>query len=98
MSSVLTRINVDYEQPEVAASGESGVCATRHAWARVPVEPSQAERAALKDRIRQLLKERNAVMVSHFYVHPDLQDLAEKNILTPKGEGRSRSYDLNLLS
>lgn len=26
----------------------------------------------------------------------DLQDLAEKNILTPKGEGRSRSYDLNL--
>jgi quinolinate synthase len=78
MSSVLTRINVDYEQPEVAASGESGVCATRHAWARVPVEPSQTERAALKERIRQLLKERNAVMVSHFYVHPDLQDLAEE--------------------
>jgi quinolinate synthase len=78
MSSVLHRINVDYEQPEVAASGESGVCATRHAWARVPVEPSQTERAALKERIRQLLKERNAVMVSHFYVHPDLQDLAEE--------------------
>jgi quinolinate synthase len=78
MSSVLSRINVDYEQPEVAASGESSVCATRHAWARVPVEPSQTERAALKERIRQLLKERNAVMVSHFYVHPDLQDLAEE--------------------
>jgi Fic family protein len=28
----------------------------------------------------------------------DLQDLAEKSILTPKGEGRSRSYDLNLHS
>lgn len=28
----------------------------------------------------------------------DLQDLTEKNILIPKGEGRSRSYDLNLLS
>ena len=27
----------------------------------------------------------------------DLQDLTEKNILTPRGEGRSRSYDLNLL-
>lgn len=26
----------------------------------------------------------------------DLQDLTEKSILTPKGEGRSRSYDLNL--
>jgi len=27
----------------------------------------------------------------------DLQDLTEKNILTPRGEGRSRSYDLNFL-
>jgi quinolinate synthase len=44
----------------------------------VPVEPAPAERAALKDRIRRLLKERNAVMVSHYYVHPDLQDLAEE--------------------
>lgn len=28
----------------------------------------------------------------------DLQDLTEKNILKPKGEGRNRSYDLNLLT
>ena len=62
-------IRVDYEQP---------ACATRHAWARVPVEPSPDERAALKAQIRRLLKERNAVMVSHYYVHPDLQDLAEE--------------------
>jgi Fic family protein len=27
----------------------------------------------------------------------DLQDLAEKSILIPRGEGRSRSYDLNLI-
>jgi Fic family protein len=27
----------------------------------------------------------------------DLQDLTEKSILTPRGEGRSRSYELNLL-
>ena len=60
-------IEVEYEQP---------ACPTQHAWARVPVEPGPVERAALKDRIRQLLKERNAVMVSHYYVHPDLQDLA----------------------
>lgn len=65
---------VEYEQP---ADGGSGVCATRHAWARVPAEPAPAERAALKDRIRALLREKNAVMVSHYYVHPDLQDLAE---------------------
>ena len=62
-----TIIDVEYEQP---------ACDTRHAWARVPVEPSLERRAELKERIKRLLKERNAVMVSHYYVHPDLQDLA----------------------
>ena len=62
-------IDIEYEQP---------ACPTQHAWARVPVEPNQADRAALKDEIRTLLKARDAVMVSHFYVHPDLQDLAEE--------------------
>jgi quinolinate synthase len=62
-----TVIDVEYEQP---------ACSTQHAWARVPVEPSAEERAELKERIKRLLKERNAVMVSHYYVHPDLQDLA----------------------
>ena len=62
-----TVIDVEYEQP---------ACPTRHAWARVPEEPAPAEREALKARIRELLKARNAVMVSHYYVHPDLQDLA----------------------
>ena len=66
-------IDVDYEQPAA-----QGACDTRHAWARVPPEPSPGERIALKERIRHLLRERNAVMVSHFYVHPDLQDLAEE--------------------
>ena len=62
-------IEVDFEQPS---------CPTRHAWARVPAEPGPDERAELKARIKRLLKERNAVMVSHYYVHPDLQDLAEE--------------------
>ncbi|MHB1199344.1 MAG: quinolinate synthase NadA [Polaromonas sp.] len=78
MSSVISRVNVDYEQPAITASGEPASCATRHAWARVPVEPTPPQRAELKERIRKLLKSRNAVMVSHFYVHPDLQDLAEE--------------------
>ena len=77
MSSVLSRIKVEYEQPRIAEAGESA-CSTHQAWARVPVEPTPPERAALKERIRSLLKERNAVMVSHYYVHPDLQDLAEE--------------------
>ena len=68
-------IEVAYEQPLEQAGG---ACSTRHAWARVPAEPSPDERLALKHRVRQLLKERNAVMVSHYYVHPDLQDLAEE--------------------
>lgn len=67
-------MDVEYEQPLAAG----GACATRHAWARVPPEPGPAQRAALKDRIRALLRQKNAVMVSHFYVHPDLQDLAEE--------------------
>jgi len=53
---------VEFEQPV----GEA--CSTRHAWARVPAEPSRAEREILKDRIRRLLGERNAVMVSHYGV------------------------------
>jgi quinolinate synthase len=72
------RKEVDYEQPQTDAPSGAQVCATKHAWARVPVEPSQTERTALKDKIRRLLKEKNAVMVSHYYVHPDLQDLAEE--------------------
>lgn len=62
-----TVIDVAYEQP---------ACPTQHAWARVPQEPSAEQRRVLKSRICELLKARNAVMVSHYYVHPDLQDLA----------------------
>jgi quinolinate synthase len=78
MNAVLSRIKVEYEQPGIAVSGESAACSTHQAWARVPAEPTPPERAALKERIRSLLKARNAVMVSHYYVHPDLQDLAEE--------------------
>ena len=64
-----TLINIEYAQPS---------CTTQHVWARVPAEPSPSQRTELKTKIRRLLKERNAVMVSHYYVHPDLQDLAEE--------------------
>ena len=48
------------------------------AWAKVMSEPSPVERIELKNRIKRLLKELNAVLVAHYYVHPDLQDLAEE--------------------
>ncbi len=75
MSGLSGVFQVDYDQPDKASGS---VCSTQHAWARVPVEPTPAERDALKAKIKRLLKERNAVMVSHYYVHPDLQDLAEE--------------------
>jgi quinolinate synthase len=49
-----------------------------HAWARVPQEPTPDERTELIARIKRLLKEQDAALVAHYYVHPDLQDLAEE--------------------
>jgi quinolinate synthase len=43
----------------------------------VPVEPGP-DSAPAEGTHPPVLKERNAVMVSHYYVHPDLQDLAEE--------------------
>ncbi|HEX2603434.1 MAG TPA: quinolinate synthase NadA [Oxalicibacterium sp.] len=65
---------VEFERPMM----ESGSSCVAHAWARTPATPSQEERAALKARIKQLLKEKEAVLVSHYYVDADLQDLAEE--------------------
>ncbi|MCC6534082.1 MAG: quinolinate synthase NadA [Burkholderiales bacterium] len=49
-----------------------------HAWARTPAEPSAAERVDLKGRVRSLLRAQDATLLAHYYVHPDLQDLAEE--------------------
>lgn len=67
------RIAVAYDKPS-----SFNVCSTAEAWANVPVEPNLAEKESLKSQIKALLKEKNAVLVSHYYVHPDLQDLAEE--------------------
>ena len=42
------------------------------------VKPVQAGPEYLKVRIRELLEERNAVMLAHYYTDPDLQALAEE--------------------
>jgi len=39
---------------------------------------SAADRAALKERIRRLLAEQDAVLVAHYYTDGDLQELAEE--------------------
>ncbi|MCC2955629.1 quinolinate synthase NadA [Massilia sp. IC2-477] len=67
----------EYDHPQVGESCSINP-ATAEAWARVPAVPSAAEKAELKERIKRLLKERNAVLVAHYYVDAELQDLAEE--------------------
>jgi quinolinate synthase len=54
-----------------------GVCSTEQAWARVPERPADAAaRSAQKARAKALLAEHKAVLVAHYYVDGDVQDLA----------------------
>ena len=70
--TILPIKTVEYERPAAGAS------CTAQAWARTPAAPTAAEKTALKARIKRLLKEREAVLVAHYYVDADLQDLAEE--------------------
>jgi len=54
----------------------AGACSTAHAWAKVPEPLTPARRDALKARAKALLAANNAVLVAHYYVDGDLQDLA----------------------
>jgi quinolinate synthase len=54
----------------------SGASCTAHAWAKVPEALSPARRAATRARAAALLKAHDAVLVAHYYVDGDLQDLA----------------------
>ena len=47
------------------------------ARARAAMVMHGAEKEACREEIRALLKARNAVLVAHYYTHPDLQQLAE---------------------
>src|SRR3990167_8783631 len=65
---------IEFERPPM----DMGTSCTAKAWARVPAELSQNERSALKEHIKCLLKEKQTVLVAHYYVDADLQDLAEE--------------------
>jgi len=64
---------IEFERPLV--EGGRGLAS---AWSRVPEAVSPNQRLQLKDKIRRLLKEKGAVLVAHYYVDSDLQDLAEE--------------------
>ncbi len=67
------RVHIAYDHPDAAQTS----CSTEKAWAKAPHEPSKAEKPELIARIKRMLREQDAVLVAHYYVHPDLQDLAE---------------------
>jgi quinolinate synthase len=53
-----------------------GASCTAHAWAKVPPPLGPAQRREKKARAAALLKQHDAVLVAHYYVDGDLQDLA----------------------
>src|SRR5262245_44331664 len=55
-----------------------GATCTAHAWAKVPAPLTPSQRRQLKARAAELLKAKGAVLVAHYYVDGDLQDLAEE--------------------
>jgi len=67
---------VEFDLPSQASPSTS--CKPSQAWARVPQQPGPDERAALKAEIKALLEARDAVLVAHYYVDSELQDLAEE--------------------
>ena len=55
---------------------EKGATRTAHAWAKVPEPLSPQGRVEWKAKAKALLKQHKAVLVAHYYVDGDLQDLA----------------------
>jgi len=67
----MTAVLYDYTRQDA-----HGVSSTEQAWAKVPPPVGPAERARMRDRAAALLKQHDAVLVAHYYVDGDLQDLA----------------------
>jgi quinolinate synthase len=67
----MSAVMYDYTRQDAA-----GASCTAHAWAKVPPPMTPAQRDDAKARAAALLKARGAVLVAHYYVDGDLQDLA----------------------
>ncbi|AZG11739.1 quinolinate synthase NadA [Pigmentiphaga sp. H8] len=73
MSQTLLR-TFDFDSPSAAG----GSCSVGQAWAKVPESLPGQRRDELKARIRALLQRENAVLVAHYYVDAELQELADE--------------------
>jgi len=69
----MSQVLFDYTRQDA-----TGASTTAHAWARLPATPTAGERATFKARAKALLQQHNAVLVAHYYVDGDLQDLAQE--------------------
>jgi quinolinate synthase len=67
----MTQSIIEFTLPDA-----DGAACTAQARARVPESLSGDRRGALKQQIAQMLKAHNALLVAHYYVDGDLQDLA----------------------
>jgi quinolinate synthase len=67
----MSQVLYDYTRAD-----SSGTSCVAHAWAKVPEPLAPTQRVAMKAEIVDALKRRGAVLVAHYYVDGDLQDLA----------------------
>ena len=67
----MSQVLFDYTRQDA-----TGASCTAHAWAKVTPPLSRDERLAWKARAAELLARYNAVLVAHYYVDGDIQDLA----------------------
>jgi quinolinate synthase len=67
----MTQVLFDYTRQDA-----TGASCTAAAWAKVPAPMTREDRSRAKARAAQLLKAHDAVLVAHYYVDGDLQDLA----------------------
>jgi quinolinate synthase len=69
----LSSPSISFEYPQQNAAGAT---CTAQAWAKAPPHLAGAQKTAAIDRIKQLLREKDAVLIAHYYVDGDIQDLA----------------------
>jgi len=67
----MSQLHIEYSKP--ALDGSDRIA---QAWARVPEVPTPGQQAEQEVRAAALLKAHDAVLVAHYYVDGDLQDLA----------------------
>ena len=67
----MSQVLFDYTRQDA-----TGASCTAHAWAKVPAPLTPDERLTWKARAAELLARHRAVLVAHYYVDGDIQDLA----------------------